>query len=251
MSVIRRYVTSALGSVLYTVAGLSAIAFGCLLVAVAAFVAPSFVGGLGLNLLVSGGTVAENVSQLRAETFVSLRVLGAGLVVTGLAYVVGRRTGSRLYSAGGSTATQSPAEPPDAPYLRKFEQANLWAGLALAALLVTALLSQALVRGTESGVLAILAGLLQFALRLFGGPVVLALVTGAFLGVWYGLRESATEALVAGIVVWGLVGLAGLGTLLRSAAGFGLLIGGLQGVYYGVRAWGSTEPVTPLEEYVP
>ena len=256
MSVIRRYGTSALGSVLHTVAGLSAIAFACLLVAVAAFVAPSFVGELGLNLLVSGGTVAENVAQLKAETFVSLPVLGLGLVATGAIYVAGKRAGDKLHAIGTgrseSTATdgaQSTGGPPGDPYLRRFERSNLWAGLVLAGLLVTTLLLQGLVQG--SGGLAILAGLLQFAVRLFGGPVVLALASGAFLGVWYGLRESAGEAVVAGVAVWGLIGLVGLVTLLRSAAGLGLVIGGFQGVYYGVRAWSATELALPVREYLP
>lgn len=255
MSVIRRYGTSALGSVLHTVAGLSAIAFGCLLVAVAAFLAPSLVGELGLNLLVSGGTVAENVAQLKAETFVSLPVLGLGLVAAGAIYVAGKRAGDKLHAIGTgrseSTATngaKSTGGPPGDSYLRRFERSNLWAGLVLAGLLVTALVIQAVVGG--SGGLAILAGLLQFAMGLFGGPVVLAVASGAFLCVWYGLRASAREAVVAGIGLWGLIGLVGLVTLLRSAAGLGLVVGGFQGVYYGVRAWGATELTLPVGEYL-
>jgi|GEM_PF-2300458 len=144
-------------------------------------------------------------------------------------------------SDGRSAPAQS--RDPAAVYLERFARSNLYVGLLIGGFVAAYLVTDAVVGGGgATQILAAVHGFLSIGVRIFGGLSTLLVVTGVFIGLWYGLREAATEALLLGILAWGLMGFVGLNTLASSRAGLGLVIAGAYGVYYGVRARGTTEP---------
>jgi len=205
-----------------------------------------FVAALGSFVVVSAdeNPLTTNGLPLYALLGVAL-VSWIGMVVvdfyrgTQTPAPAGSTPGRAEASDGQRTRTRDPRR----VYLQKFRRSNLAIGVLLVLFVGSHLLLDALVRSVGSGTpLSAVDGLLTFAVRVFGGVSTLVVVTALFLGIWYGLRREASEALVAGIVAWGLIGLVGLSYVSATTSGFGLVIGGLLGVYYGVRARGATEP---------
>lgn len=130
---------------------------------------------------------------------------------------------------------------PEEQYLYKFQKYNFYIGGVLAAVLGLYMIVESAAGNSAPGIVNIVYGLLHFAITIFGGFTSLLIITAVFLGVWYGLKNQATEALIVGIVAWGLIAIVGLGFVTSSTSGFGLIIAGLYGVYYGVKSRGSTE----------
>lgn len=146
---------------------------------------------------------------------------------------------------GDAATPEAPGADGDAPtdYLARFARLNLSMGLLVGGFLGAYLLADAVVAGGSPQILGVVHGFLAVGVRVFGGVGRLVVVTGVFLGVWYGLRQAASEALVAGLLAWGLLGLVGLSTLASSTSGVGFVIASAYGLYYGARAWGTTESV--------
>lgn len=145
----------------------------------------------------------------------------------------------------GEAVPNGGSKDPEEVYLTKFRKSNFYIGGLLAGLVGSTVATQALVEGgtVSNQLVNIIYGLLRFAVQIFGGFTGLTVAAAVFLGVWYGLKNEATEALLAGIGAWAVIGIVGLGFVSSNASGFGLVIAGLYGVYYGVRARGSTETI--------
>jgi len=205
-----------------------------------------FVAALGSFVVVSADQNPLTTNGLPLYVLLGVALVSwIGVVVVD--FYRGTQTPTQAGSAtdGAEAGDQQPTRTRDPKrlYLQKFRRSNLAIGVLLVLFVGSHLLLDALVRSVGSGTpLTAVDGFLTFAVRVFGGVSTLVVVTALFLGIWYGLRREASEALVAGIVAWGLIGLVGLSYVTASTSGFGLVIGGLFGVYYGVRARGATEP---------
>jgi hypothetical protein len=102
-----RYLTSFVGALVHTVAGLAAVLAVPVLALLVVFLAPSAVGNAGVNSLFDG-TVTDVVTDLTAQTPLSTVVLGGGLLVLLVLFVVGQKGGYVLYDIGRPTRTGSP-----------------------------------------------------------------------------------------------------------------------------------------------
>jgi len=112
-------------------------------------------------------------------------------------------------------------------YLGKFRQSTMWFGIFWTGLFGVALADPDL-------------AILQTAITVLGGVELIGVTGGVFLAAWLGLRKESTEALLVGILAWGLIGAAGAQGISESGSGIGLLFAAALGVYFGVRSWRST-----------
>lgn len=112
-------------------------------------------------------------------------------------------------------------------YLGKFRQSTMWFGVFWTGLFAVALADPDL-------------ALLETAITVLGGVELIGATGGVFLAAWLGLRKESTEALLVGVLAWGLVGVAGAQGVSESGTGVGLLLAAALGVYFGVRSWRST-----------
>lgn len=182
---------------------------------------------------------------------------GAALGVSFILYVAFNTVTNLLagyHSPGGGPASPTPdregtatetaaSQPTPEVYRSKFARMNLVIGAFFSLLLVGGLAasvaqSQGMVSGGLGGLLV---GIIDIVVTVVGGIGVTFLNAAVFVGVWYGLKKRATEALLVGLVGWVLVALSGVVALTQSFRGIGLVIAGLYGIYYAVRARGSTE----------
>jgi hypothetical protein len=160
-------------------------------------------------------------------------------------WVFGSHTGQTPDAGGTEVATSNGPVSPERTYLRSFRKSNFYLGLILAVVLGARVGIDALVDAIgPNQLLDVIGGFLTIAVEVFGGQTVLTVAVLAFFGIWYGLKREAIEAALAGIAAWILVAFVGLGSLSTNASGFGLVLGGLYGTYYGIRAIGETEPAT-------
>ena len=112
-------------------------------------------------------------------------------------------------------------------YLGKFRQSTMWFGIFWTGLFAVALADPDL-------------ALLETAITVLGGVELIGATGGVFLAAWLGLRKESTEALLVGVLAWGLVGVAGAQGVSESGTGVGLLLAAALGVYFGVRSRRST-----------
>lgn len=225
------------------------------------------------TILAEAGTISSGTIAGFDFTDPELAVQrGAALGVSFILYIAFNTVTNLLvgYHSGGSAgapAAEGEAPPADAEapsgdaatsargpeaYRSKFARLNFILGAFFALLLVGGLGASLARSGgmVSGGVGGLLVGLLAAALEVLGGTLVTFLNVAMFLGVWYGLKRRATEALVVGLLGWVLVTLSGLLSMSRSFSGAGLVLAGLYGIYYAVRARGATE-MTLLAGQVP
>lgn len=152
-------------------------------------------------------------------------------------------------SAGTGQAKQTKDVDKQQKYLHSFRKSNFYIALLLAIVLTAHAIMQALINTMgPNQVFNIISGLLAFAVAIFGGQTNFAIAVIIFAAIWYGLKQEATEAVLAGIVAWILIGFIGLGYFSANASGFGLVIAGFYGMYYGIRGFSAAEPATPYGE---
>lgn len=238
-----------LSSVIRLFRALTLLSGGVFVLALLSFV-PTIVVEAGANV---SGTIAGFDFTDRAL----ILQRGAALGVSFILYVAFNTVTNLLagyHSPGGGPASPTPDgegtvtettanRPTSEIYRSKFARLNFVLGAFFSLLLVGGLVasvaqSQGMVSGGLGGLLV---GILDIVVTVLGGIGGTFLNAAVFVGVWYGLKKRATEALLVGLVGWVLVTLSGVIALSRSFRGAGLIIAGLYGIYYAVRARGSTE----------
>lgn len=185
-----------------------------------------------LSVLIAGGGLAYMfVAEDGPYGFLPVVVpLGVAAVVLLLDLVITVIENVRTVSRGDATEAEI--------YLFKFRRSNFYIGLLFLLLGVVVLVVE---NGVLPGVPPLVRSLLSIAVQVFGGLTAVLITAAVFGAIWYALRQRSREAVYAGMAIWALVALTGIGYLRLNGSGAGLVIGGLLGTYYGAMARKATE----------
>lgn len=221
-----------------------------LVLALASFVAV-VVGGIVFANAEPGISLPVEVPLTTEQAWLAMAGGGVGLFVGYLTYLLGNTAASFLagvregeHGDGQHTqAGQKQADeggrtvPVSERYRRKLSTFYRGVGLFVAFVVALGTLAGDPATTSSDGVVGLVFVLGAIATRiLFGGVAQGLLVVGVFAALWYGVEQSAREALIAGFVVAGLLVLIGV-----SAVAVGFVIAGLYLVYYNYMARAATE----------